>query len=123
MKDYSQQINDMRPYENNQCQNLAVLKNLAARQTGSQPSKQALHKKYLDDFKVAQQVYMHQVLQRDEDELEELEGTVEGFKMVLRRMDKLVEILNNDNLPEDRGPDSVAHGDWQEDIGLCDIEC
>ena len=36
---------------------------------------------------------MHQVLQRDEDELEELEGTVEGFKMVLRRMDKLVEIV------------------------------
>ena len=66
---------------------------------------------------------MHQVLQRDEDELEELEGTVEGFKMVLRRMDKLVEILNNDNLPEDRGPDSVAHGDWLEDIGLYDIEC
>ena len=66
---------------------------------------------------------MHQVLQRDEDELEELEGTVEGFKMVLRRMDKLVEILNNDNLPEDRGPDSVAHGDWLEDIGLGDLEC
>ena len=45
---------------------------------------------------------MHQVLQRDEDKLEELEGTVEGFKMVLRRMDKLVDILNNDNLPKDR---------------------
>ena len=43
--------------------------------------------------------------------------------MVLRRMDKLVEILNNDNLPEDRGPDSVAHGDWLEDIGLSDLEC
>ena len=66
---------------------------------------------------------MHQVLQRYKDKLEELEGTVEGFKMVLRRMDKLVEILNNDNLPEDRGPDSVAHRGWLEDIGLGDLEC
>ena len=78
MKDYSEQINVMGRYENNQSQNLAVFKNWAAQQTGRQPSKQALHKKYLDDFKVAQQIYMHQVLQRDEDKLEELEGTVEG---------------------------------------------
>ena len=65
---------------------------------------------------------MHQVLQRDEDELEELEGMVDGFKMVLRRIDKLVEILKN-NLPKDRGPGSVGHRDRLEDIGLGDIEC
>ena len=54
MKDYYQQINDMDQYENNQCKNIAVLKNLVGRQTGRQPNKQALHNKYLEKFKVAQ---------------------------------------------------------------------
>ena len=98
---------------------MACLDNLAARQAGHSQSKHLVHTKYLNVFKFYEHMHVHQVLERDYVVLMEI---VEGFRMMLERMDKLVVILQTQKLSEDAGVASVGHRDWLRDIRTYDIK-